>query len=192
MGKLDNIRVAAIVSDGFEQIELTSPKEALENAGASVDVVSPNRDEVQGFKHHDKADRFKVDVPIEEADAADYDAVLLPGGVINGDAMRLNKPAQMMLIQMNDEDKPIFVICHGGWILISANLVQGRTLTSWPTLQDDMRNAGAKWVDRPVVVDENLISSRKPDDLELFNQQIIKHLEGVLAGAKGGETPEMG
>lgn len=182
--ELENVRVAAIMTDGFEQIEFTSPSDTLMDRGATVDILSPNEDRVQAFKHYDKADVFPVDLSIEQADPADYDAILLPGGVINGDALRLNKAAQTFLKQMNDDDKPVFVICHGGWILISAGLVRGRTITTWPTLQDDMKNAGAKWVDQPVVVDENWVSSRKPDDLEYFNKEILRMLESAEVGAE--------
>lgn len=182
--KLSNLRVAAIMTDGFEQIEFTGPRDILHREGVTVDLLSPSGDKVQGFRHHDRADVFRVDMKIEHADPADYDAVLLPSGVINGDALRLDKPSQQFLRQMNDDDKPIFVICHGGWILISAGLVRGRTITSWATLQDDMRNAGAKWVDEPVVVDDNIISSRKPDDLSDFNREILRALEGAEVGAE--------
>ena len=182
--ELENVRVAALVTDGFEQIEFTSPRDALQSMGAIVELLAPHEGQVQGFKHHDKADVFNVDATIEKADPADYDAVLLPGGVINGDALRLNKAAQEFVKQINDEDRQIFVICHGGWLLVSANLVRGRTITSWPTLQDDMRNAGAKWVDESVVVDDNIISSRKPDDLEDFNREIVTALGLTQIGAE--------
>lgn len=182
--ELENIRVAAIMTDGFEQIEFTSPRDALMQKGATVDILSPNPERVHGHKHHEKADAFPVDMQIGQADPADYDAVLLPGGVMNGDALRMNEAAQAFLKQMNDDDKPIFVICHGGWLLISAGLVRGRTITSWPTLQDDMRNAGATWVDEPVVVDGNFVSSRKPDDLEQFNREMLRMLESAEIGAE--------
>jgi protease I len=182
--ELENVRIAAIMTDGFEQIEFTSPRDALQGKGAVVDILSPKEDHVQGYDHHDKADQFDVDIPIEQADPADYDAVLLPGGVINGDALRLNKEAQLFVQQINDDNKPIFVICHGGWLLISANLVRGRKITSWPTLQDDMRNAGARWMDESVVVDENLISSRKPDDLPDFNRELLGALGVEQVGAE--------
>ncbi len=182
--ELENVRVAVIVTVGFEQIEMTSPRDALMEQGAEVDILAPHEGQVLGFNHNEKADHFEVDFPIDQADPADYDAVLLPGGVVNGDALRMNQAAQMFLKQANDDDKPIFVICHGGWILISAGLVRGRTITSWPTLQDDMRNAGANWVDAPVVADENIISSRKPDDLEHFNREILKALGAAQVGAE--------
>src|SRR3954447_6756254 len=173
MTDLKGKRVAIIVTDGFEQIEMTSPRAALDNAGAKTVLVSPNDDKVQGFKHHDKADSFKVDLALAKADASEFDAVVLPGGVINGDAMRIEKRAQQFVQEMDRAGNPIAVICHGGWLLISAGLVQGRRITTWPTLQDDMRNAGADWQDREVIRDRNLVSSRKPDDLPAFNREMV-------------------
>lgn len=174
--QLSGKRVAILATDGFEQIELTSPREALEKAGAKCIVVSPKDGEIQGFKHHDKTDKFAVDLSLAKARAEDFDAVLLPGGVINGDALRIEKKGQQFVQEIDRAGKPVMVICHGGWILASAGLVKGRTITSWPTLQDDLRNAGASWVDQEVVRDRNLISSRKPDDLPAFNREIVKAL----------------
>jgi len=173
MSHLTGKRVAIIVTDGFEQIEMTSPREALDEHGAKTVLVSPKDGKVQGFKHHDKADSFNVDLPLAQANAADFDAVVLPGGVINGDALRIEKRAQQFVQEMDRAGKPIAVICHGGWLLISAGLVKGRRITSWPTLQDDMRNAGADWQDREVIRDRNLVSSRKPDDLPAFNREMV-------------------
>jgi len=169
-------RVAILATDGFEQIELTSPREALEKAGAKCAVVSLKEGEIQGFKHHDKADKIKVDLNVAQANASDFDALLLPGGVINGDALRIDKKAQQFVQEMDRAGKSIFVICHGGWILVSSGLVRGRTMTSWPTLQDDIRNAGATWRDEQVIRDRNWVSSRKPGDLPAFNEQIVKLL----------------
>jgi protease I len=166
-------RVAILLTDGFEQIEMTSPREALERLGARCLIVSPKEGEVQGFNHHDKADRFKVDLPLARATADEFDAVLLPGGVINGDALRMDKSAQQFVKAIEGAGKPILVICHGGWILVSSRLVKGHTMTSWPTLQDDIRNAGGIWTDQEVVRDRNWVSSRKPGDLPSFNQEII-------------------
>src|SRR5436305_14902683 len=135
---LNGRRVAILATDGVEQIELTSPREALEKAGAKCVLVSPKEGEIQGFKHHDHADKLKVELALSKADANDFDAVLLPGGVINGDAMRIEKKAQQFVQDIDRDGKPIMVICHGGWILVSAGLVKGRTMTSWPTLQDDI------------------------------------------------------
>jgi protease I len=166
-------RVAIIVTDGFEQIEMTSPREALDNAGAKTVLISPKDGEVQGFRHQDKAGKFKVDLPLAKADALEFDAVVLPGGVINADALRMEKRAQQFVQAMDRAGKPIAVICHGGWLLISAGLVNGRRITSWPSLQDDMLNAGAQWQDRECIRDSNLISSRKPDDLPAFNRETL-------------------
>lgn len=167
-------RVAILVTDGFEQIELTSPREALEKAGAKCLIVSPKDGSVQAFKHHDKADKFDVDLALAKADPNEFDAVLLPGGVINGDALRIEKRAQQFVQEIDRAGKPILVICHGGWILVSAGLVKGRTMTSWPTLEDDIRNAGGNWKDQEVIRDGNWVSSRKPDDLPAFNRESVK------------------
>ncbi len=176
--ELEGKRVAILVTDGFEQIEMTSPREALEKAGAKCVLISNKDGKVQGFKHHDKADQFDVELSLSRANAEDFDAVLLPGGVINGDALRIVKKAQEFVQDMDRANKPIFVICHGGWILISAKLVKDRSITTWPTLQDDMRNAGANWLDQQVVRDGNWISSRKPDDLPAFNRESVRALLG--------------
>jgi protease I len=173
MTDLKGKRVAIIVTDGFEQIEMTSPREALDKAGAKTVLVSPKDGEVQGFKHHDKADKFKVDLALSKADASEFDAVVLPGGVINGDALRIEKRAQQFVQEMNRAGKPIAVICHGGWLLISAGMMKGRRITTWPTLKDDMINAGADWQDCEVSREHNLISSRKPDDLPAFNREMV-------------------
>jgi protease I len=171
---LNGRRIAILATDGFEQIELTSPREALEKAGAKCVVVSPNSGEIQGFKHHDKADKVKVDIELAKANASEFDGVLLPGGVINGDAMRIEKKAQQFVQEIDRAGKPVMVICHGGWLLVSAGLVKGHTMTSWPTLQDDIRNAGGNWQDKEVVRDRNWVSSRKPDDLPAFNKAIVE------------------
>ncbi|SDV47702.1 type 1 glutamine amidotransferase domain-containing protein [Chitinasiproducens palmae] len=175
---LNGVRVAILATDGFEQAELESPKEALEQAGATVDIVSDKTDTVQGYEHIDKGRAVRVDKSFEQAQADDYDAVVLPGGVINGDAIRMLPRAQAFVKSANDANKPIAVICHGGWLPITAGIVSGKTLTSWPSLQDDLRNAGATWVDEEVHQDGNLISSRKPDDLPAFNRTLIAALQG--------------
>ena len=194
MTDLKGKRVALIVTDGFEQIEMTSPREALDNAGAKTVLVSPKDGKVQGFKHHDKADSFDVDLALAKADPSEFDAVVLPGGVINGDAMRVEKRAQQFVQEMDRAGKPIAVICHGGWLLISAGVVNGRRITTWPTLQDDMRNAGAQWEDREVITDRNLISSRKPDDLPAFNREMLRAISDVrprkAAGDQQRDAPE--
>lgn len=174
MGDLDGKRVAIIVTDGFEQIELTSPREALEKAGARCVLIAPKSGEVQGFKHHDKKDKFKVDLTLDQARASDFDAVLLPGGVVNADAIRIEKKAQQLVREIDAAGKPVAVICHGPWLLVSAGLIEGRRITSWPTLQDDLRNAGARWEDAECIRDRNWVSSRKPDDLPVFNREMVK------------------
>jgi protease I len=174
MNDLKGKRVAILVTDGFEQIEMTSPRQALEKAGATCVLIAPKEGQVQGFKHHDKADSFKVDMALAKADPSQFDAVMLPGGVINADALRIEKKAQQFVQEMDRAGKPIAVICHGPWLLVSAGLVKGHTITSWPTLQDDLRNAGANWRDEECIRDRNWVSSRKPDDLPVFNGEMVK------------------
>ena len=173
---LDGLKVALLAVDGFEQAELVEPKRALAEAGATVHVISEKPGKIQGFKHVDKGDTVDVDVTFDKATADDYDAVVLPGGVVNGDAIRLLPQAQAFVKAADNAKKPIAVICHGGWLPVSAGIIKGRTLTSWPSLQDDIRNAGGTWVDREVVEDNNLISSRKPDDIPAFNKALIGQL----------------
>lgn len=180
--ELKGKRVAILLTDGFEQIEMTGPREALEKAGATCVLIAP-KEEVQGFAHHDKAGKFKCDLPLAKADAGDFDAVLLPGGVINADALRIEKKAQQFVQEMDRTGKPIAVICHGPWLLVSAGLVRGRTITSWPTLQDDLRNAGATWQDKECIRDGTWVSSRKPDDLPVFNREMVKLFTEVQPGA---------
>lgn len=169
-------KVAVLVTDGFEQVELTGPRKALEAAGARVTILAPKAGAVQGFHHTDQADSFPVDGTIAGASAEEFDAVLLPGGVQNADALRVDENARAFVKAISQQDKPIAVICHGGWLLIDAGLVRGRTLTSWPSLKVDLTNAGAQWVDAEVHVDQKLISSRKPDDIPAFNAQLLKVL----------------
>ena len=173
---LDGLKVAVLAVDGFEQAELVEPKRALAEAGATVHVISEKPGKIQGFKHVDKGDTVDVDVTFDKATADDYDAVVLPGGVVNGDAIRLLPQAQAFVKAADNAKKPIAVICHGGWLPVSAGIIKGRTLTSWPSLQDDIRNAGGTWVDREVVEDNDLISSRKPDDIPAFNKALIGQL----------------
>ena len=173
MEDLKGKRVAIIVTDGFEEIEMTSPREALEKAGAKCVLIAPKDGEVQGFKHHDKADKFKVDMTLANANAGEFDAVMLPGGVINADAIRIDTKAQQFVQQIDRAGKPVAVICHGSWLLVSAGLTKGRHMTSWPTLQDDLRNAGAQWEDKECIRDRNWVSSRKPDDLPAFNREMV-------------------
>lgn len=173
---LEGRKVAILAVDGFEQAELLEPQRALTEAGATVHVISQKAGRIQGFKHVDKGDAVHVDATFDEAKADDYDGVVLPGGVVNGDAIRSLPEAQAFVKKTNDAHKPLAVICHGGWLPVSAGIVEGRTMTSWPSLQDDIRNAGGTWVDREVVEDGNLITSRKPDDLPAFNKTLIMRL----------------
>jgi protease I len=174
---LEGMNIAILVTDGFEQVEFTEPKRALEEAGAMIKVISNKRGKVQAFKHDTKADLFDVDLTFEEADPKDFDAVMLPGGVFNADQIRIILEAQRIVQGMHSDGKPIAVICHAPWLLVSAGLVRGKTMTSWPSLQDDIRNAGANWVDKEVVVDGNWVSSRKPADLPAFNQKMVEVIE---------------
>ena len=170
-------KIAILVDDLFEQAELAEPLKALKAAGATVHIVSPKGPKVTGMKHHDKGDSFDVDVPLGEARPNDYDGLVLPGGVVNADVLRTNEAAQKFAQAIDGAGKPVAVICHGAWLLVSAGLAAGRTLTSWPSLKDDLRNAGATWVDREVVCDGNWTSSRKPDDLPAFNRELIAALQ---------------
>lgn len=178
--QLSGLRVAALATDGVEQVELLEPKHALELAGAEVKVIAPKAGRIQGFKHHDKADLIAVDVELSQANPADFDAVLLPGGVLNADALRTQRKALDFIRQIDRAGKPIAVICHGAWLLVSAGLTRGRVLTSWPTLQDDILNSGGKWEDQEVLRDGNWVSSRKPADIPAFNRTLI----GLFAESK--------
>jgi len=177
---LNGKKVAILVTNGFEQIELEDPKKALEAAGAQTQIVSPDPGTVFGWQHTNWGDKFAVDVPLARASVQDYDALLLPGGVMNPDKLRMNQQAVEFVRAFFDAGKPVAAICHGPWMLIEAGVVKGRTLTSYPSLQTDLKNAGAKWVDREVVVDNGLVTSRNPDDLPAFNQKLIEEIgEGV-------------
>ena len=167
-------KVAILVAHGFEQIELTSPKQALEAAGATVKVVSPEQSEVKGWKHTDWGDTFPVDVPLVDARPSDYDALLLPGGVMNPDKLRIDKRALAFVGHFVGTRKPIAAICHGPWTLIETDGVKGRTMTSFSSIRSDLTNAGAEWVDKEVVVDRGLVTSRKPDDLAAFNKKMVE------------------
>lgn len=172
--KLQGKKVAVLATDGFEQVELQKPVEALKAAGATVEIVSPKSGEIQGFNHHDKGDKVAVDRELASANAGDYDAIVLPGGVINPDALRLEPKAIDFVRAFAQASKPIAAICHGPWTLINAEAVEGRTVTSWPSLEADLRNAGAEWVDREVVVDRGLVTSRNPDDLPAFCAKMVE------------------
>jgi protease I len=170
---LNNLKVAILVENGFEQVELTEPKKALEEAGATVQIVSPVKDKVKGWQHTNWGDEFAVDVSIDQARSQDFDALLLPGGVINPDKLRINPRAISFIKEFFDAGKPVAAICHGPWTLIDAGQAQGRTITSWPSIKTDLINAGAKWVDREVVSENGLVTSRKPDDIPAFNREMI-------------------
>ena len=182
--KLDGKKVAILVADGFEQVEMTKPREALEEAGAQTKIVSLKAGKIQGMNHADKGDKFEVDLTVDEARPENFDALLIPGGVHNPDQMRTNQKALDFARHFFREHKPVAVICHGPQVLINADLVRGRKMTSWPAIQVDMRNAGARWVDEEVVVDNGLVSSRKPDDIPAFNRKMIEEFaEGRHAAA---------
>ena len=183
--RLQGMRVAILATDGFEQSELLKPREALEEAGARCDVLTPEGKDIYGMKHHDKADTIDADGSLKDAKAADYDAVLLPGGVVNADALRIVPEAQKFVREIDAAEKPIAVICHGPWLLISAQLMKGRSLTSWPTLRDDIVNAGGTWQDREVLNDRNWVSSRKPDDIPAFNRAMIELFAHSFALRRG-------
>lgn len=173
--------IAVVATDGFEQVELSAPVEALKAAGARVEVVSPRAGEIQGFHHHDKGEPVAVDRTLNQAAAADYDGLVLPGGVINPDALRIDDTAIAFIRDFVDAGKPVAAICHGPWTLIDAGGVEGRRMTSWPSLKTDLSNAGARWVDEAVVVDRGLVTSRKPDDLPAFCEQMITAFAGTAA-----------
>ena len=171
---IDGMKIAILVADGFELPELVEPRKALDEAGAETLIVSPMKDQVQGWKHFDKADKFTVDMPLEKADPEFFDALLLPGGVANPDQLRVLPKAVAFVRAFFDAGKPVAVICHGPWTLVEADVLSGRTITSWPSIKTDLKNAGARWVDREVVVDDGLVSSRKPDDIPAFNRKMIE------------------
>jgi protease I len=172
--ELRDLKVAILATDGFEQVELTQPRQALQQAGAKVEIVSPKMDSIEGWNHYDKGDRFPVDVPLEKANVRDYDALMLPGGVANPDQLRMDTQAVQFIKSFVDAGKPVAAICHGPWTLIEADAVRGRTVTSWPSLQTDLKNAGANWVDQEVVADQGLVTSRNPQDIPAFSQKMIE------------------
>jgi len=182
MATLSNKRVAILTEEGFEQVELTSPLEALKEAGAQVDVISPKSGKIKAWNHTDWGIEIDVDKELSTVSPNDYDALVLPGGVMNPDKLRQNKEAVAFVSAFLDEGKPVAAICHGPQVLIETGMLSGRTLTSYPSLQTDLKNAGAHWVDEEVVVDNGLVTSRKPDDLAAFNKKMIEEIaEGVHA-----------
>jgi protease I len=180
----DTIKVAILATDGYEQSELLEPKQTLEEAGITVHVISDRDGVIQGYRHEDKGDTVAVDQTFDQVNAGDYDAVVLPGGVINSDAIRLLPQAQIFVRQLDAAGKPIAVICHGAWLMISADAVRGRALTSWPSLRDDIRNAGGIWLDQELVKDRNLISSRSPQALPAFNRALLAALQHAAEPAE--------
>lgn len=196
-GRLDGKRIAVLATDGFEQVELIEPVKALKDAGATVEVVAPKGGQIQGFKHHDKGDAVPVDRTLDDTKAEAYDGLVLPGGVINPDALRLEPKAIDFVRGFVNGGKPIAAICHGPWTLINAGGVSGRTMTSWPSLKTDLLNAGARWVDEVVVVDDGIVTSRKPDDLPAFCAKMIEEFAegrhasrgpGMQAGSDGASA----
>jgi protease I len=177
---LDQMHIAILVTQDFEQSELTEPRTALEQAGAATTLIAPEPGKVQGMRHDEKANQFDVDLTLDEARPDAFDALLLPGGALNADALRMEPRAQDFVRRIDQAGKPIAVICHGPWLLVSAGLARGRTLTSYPTIQDDLRNAGATWVNREVVRDRNWVSSRQPADIPAFNREML----GLFAEGK--------
>lgn len=173
-GDLKGKRVAVLVEQGFEQVELTEPVKALREAGAEIKIVSPRKGTVKAWDRTDWGEEFPVDLDINSADAGDFDALLLPGGVMNPDKLRMNREAVQFVRAFFDEGKPVAAICHGPWVLVDADVLEGRRVTSFPSIQADLRNAGAEWVDEEVVVDEGLVTSRKPDDIPAFNRKMVE------------------
>ncbi|HEX4670352.1 MAG TPA: type 1 glutamine amidotransferase domain-containing protein [Solirubrobacterales bacterium] len=184
--QLQGKRIAFLMAnEGVEQVELTEPLEAVQAAGAEVDLLAPEEGEVQAFNHLDKGERFEIDRAVGDADAGEYDGLVLPGGVANPDQLRTKAEAVEFVRAFFAAGKPVGVICHGPWTLIEADVVRGRTLTSWPSLRTDLRNAGAEWVDEEVHIDQGLVSSRKPDDLPAFKAKIVEEFaEGVHQGQR--------
>ncbi|HLI05980.1 MAG TPA: type 1 glutamine amidotransferase domain-containing protein [Ktedonobacteraceae bacterium] len=184
--QLGGMRVAILVDTNFEQVEMTEPRKALEQAGAKTVLISPQSGEVQGMNHDQMGQKFKVDMQLDQANPDDFDAVVVPGGALNADKLRMVEKARDFVIKMDEKNKPMAVICHGPWLLVSSNLVNGRTLTSYYTLQDDIRNAGGHWLDESVVRDRNLVTSRFPQDIPNFNKAMIE----LFMEAKSGKLQQ--
>src|SRR5437764_386936 len=182
---LKNKKVAVLAADMFERVELEEPRKALEDAGADVEIVSIHDGEIQGFDHFDPANKVRVDRTVEEVSAGDYDALMIPGGVGNPDQLRGDENAVSFVREFHRAGKPMAVICHGPWVLVESGAVRGKRVTSWPTLQTDIRNAGGDWVDDEVVVDGNVVTSRKPDDIPAFNREMLRIFSGEGVAASG-------
>jgi protease I len=188
-GKLNGKKVAILVEEGFEQVEMTEPRKVLEQEGAGTDLISPQKGKVTAFQHDKKGDEFDVDVPLDQATPDDYDALVLPGGVMNPDKLRMNPKAVNFVKSFVDSNKPIAAICHGPWTLIEAGGVKGRRMTSYPSLKTDLENAGAQWTNEEVVTDHGLVTSRKPDDLPAFNRKMVEEIaEGRHDQSQGGRN----
>jgi len=172
--KLNGKKVAVLVTDGFEQVEMTKPRKALDEAGAETKIVSLKSGKIQGMHHADKGDKFDVDLTVDEVRPEEFDALMIPGGLMNPDSLRSNVAALEFTRHFFREGKPVAAICHGPWVLIDAGVVRGRTLTSWPAIKTDVKNAGGKWINEEVVVDNGLVTSREPDDIPAFNKKMIE------------------
>jgi protease I len=183
VNNLKGKKIAILVTDGFEQVELIEPRKALQDAGAETQVVSPADGRVKGWDHKDWGDEVSVDVPLKSAKADDFDALLLPGGVMNPDNLRMDAKAVSFVREFVDAGKPVAAICHGPWTLVEADALRGRTVTSWPSLKTDIRNAGGNWVDKEVVSNRGLVTSRKPDDIPAFNREMIALFSQSTTGA---------
>jgi protease I len=183
MENLKGLRVAILIEDGFEQVEMVEPRKALKDAGAETFIVSPRPEQVRGWKHKEWGDNFSVDISLDRAQPASFDALQLPGGVMNPDRLRMQPKAVEFVRAFFDAGKPVAVICHGPWTIIEAGVARGRRIASWPSLKTDLRNAGAEWVDQEAVVDGNLVSSRKPDDIPAFNKAMIDVFSRMRAEA---------
>ncbi len=179
---LEGMNIAILVTDGFEQVELMRPRKALNEAGATTNVVSPKADRVRGWNFTDWVEELSVDVPLDDAEPDVFDALLLPGGVINPDSLRIDPKAVAFVKAFFDAEKPVAAICHGPWTIINAGAARGRRMTSWPSLEVDLRNAGAKWVDEEAVTDQGLVTSRRPDDIPAFNRAMIDLFSRAMAG----------
>ena len=184
MAEEKKLHVAILATDGFEEAEMAEPRKFLEHNGAETTLIAPHSGKIYAMRHHDKAGQYEVDMTLEEASSDDFDALLLPGGALNADALRVEPEAQEFVREFDRQMKPIAVICHGPWLLVSAGLVKGRTMTSYHTIRDDIMNAGGNWVDSEAVVDRNWVSSRKPSDIPKFNEKMKELFWGA-----GREAP---
>ena len=192
MNELNGKRIAILAADGFEQVELEKPKLAIEQAGATTNIVSPSEGEIQGMHHADKGDKFQVDLALENAKAEEFDALMIPGGLMNPDTLRTDQKALDFVRHFFSTGKPVAAICHAAWVLIDAGVAKGRTLTSWPAIKTDVRNAGGNWVDKEVVVDNGLVTSRRPDDIPAFNEKMIEEFcEGRHVRTSGTASAEL-